>query len=108
MTGTFDPYASRPGKGDGVPEADRDSMRLVVATVRDKPSVAQLLDWLTEEDRPPWDEVYLVGGHVRWVRPATDEERAAWAVWKAEADARTVEWEKATLARLLEKYGDPR
>lgn len=107
MSGTFDPYVRTPGKGDGVPEAERSSTRLVVASVRDKPSVADLLDFLSGLDLRPagWDEVYLVGGHVRWTRPATEEEMAAWMDWKDQANARQEAWERATLSKLLEKYG---
>lgn len=42
---------------------------------------------------------------VKWTRPATAEELAERAAWKERQAVRTEEWERATLKRLIEKYG---
>lgn len=101
MSGTFDPYLSWKTR-------DEDGIRVVRATVRDKPTVADLLAFLDRE-APGIDleTVHVSGGHLGWERPATDAERAEREEWRETARARQEEWERASLARFLAKYGVP-
>lgn len=101
MTGTFDPYVSWKSR-------DEDGTRVVRATVRDKPSVADLLAFLDRE-APGIDlaDVHVSGGHIGWERAATAEERAEREQWQEAARVRQEEWERAALARFLAKYGQP-
>ena len=50
-------------------------------------------------------DVTFGGGMVTWTRPPNTTELADLAVWEAKQAARLEEWERATLARLTEKYG---
>ena len=52
-------------------------------------------------------DVTFGGGMVTWSRPPNEQELAALAAWEAKQAERTEEWERATLARLIEKYGAP-
>lgn len=101
MSGTFDPYVSWLSK-------DEDGIRAVVANVRDRPSVADLLAFLDREAQGvPLDEIVVRGGHVSWQRPATDAERAERVEFRDRAKASEEEWQRAALLRFLAKYGVP-
>lgn len=52
-------------------------------------------------------DVTFGGGMVTWTRPPTEEEVADIRAWEAKQAARSEEWERATLVRLMEKYGRP-
>lgn len=51
------------------------------------------------------DEVTVAFNCVKWLRPATPEEVAEREAGDKVRAARHEEWERRTLARLLEKYG---
>lgn len=50
-------------------------------------------------------EIQLSSVFVTWERPATPEELAERHVALAKQQEKTERWERATLARLIEKYG---
>lgn len=51
-------------------------------------------------------DVYLNYATVKWTRAATPEELAEREAAAARQAARQEEWERDTLARLIEKYGE--
>jgi hypothetical protein len=67
-------------------------------------TVAEIMDMLVEHHLAP-HEVRVTGGHVQWRSPETDDELAVRLGRERRAVDREEAWERATLARLLAKYG---
>jgi hypothetical protein len=72
-------------------------------------SVADLIERMrTLAPGVPIEEMQINWATVVWKRPATQEELAQRRLAQERWESRHEEWERTTLARLIEKYGDPR
>lgn len=83
--------------------------RVAYVSVDGRMSVTDLIAYLAEAaPGVPLSKINLNWATATWVRPANAEELAEREQRNEQVRARTEEWERATLARLTEKYGRPR
>lgn len=69
-------------------------------------TVEDIVDWCIQRDLNPKD-VRLAGmANLRWVSEETEAERLGRERFDAEREQRMISWEKDTLKRLKEKYGE--
>lgn len=76
-------------------------------TMKHQITLADLIAYVKDEARVPFDQVRVNWATVSWEDAATPEEIEAWQEREAKKAERTEAWERATLAKLTEKYGTP-
>lgn len=97
------PFGGHPVKTDT--PTDR-WQRHRMAQLNSGATLYQLVTWCCQAGLEPTD-VKVSGGHLQWFTPETDDEYAARQATLQAAAERAEAWERATLARLVEKYGAP-